>query len=165
MEKVKLTLKDLSFETQRCKVRIFMESDLDSFIEYRNNEDWMRYQGFKGLTKEEYRESLLHNLSIEKGMQLAIINKENNDLIGDIYLNSEESNLWIGYTIHPNFSRKGYAFEIANGIIDWAREKEFTSILAGVEPDNVASIKLLEKLGLKLLTTDDGELIYKLNIG
>lgn len=164
MEKLKLSFKDLCFETKRCNVRIFMESDLDSFIEYRNNEDWMRYQGFKGLTKDEYRESLLHNLSIEKGMQLAIIHKESNNLIGDIYLNSEDSNLWIGYTIHPNFSRKGYAFEIANGIIEWAKQKGFESVLAGVEPENIASIKLLEKLGLELSSSDDEELCYRLNI-
>lgn len=42
------------FESERCYTRRFTESDLDAFIAYRNDADWMKYQSFKGLTREEY---------------------------------------------------------------------------------------------------------------
>lgn len=37
--------------TKRCKIRRFQESDIDTFMSYQNDEQWMKYQEFKGLTK------------------------------------------------------------------------------------------------------------------
>ncbi|CDL32497.1 hypothetical protein [Enterobacter hormaechei] len=46
----------------------------------------MKYQGFKGLTKRAYEAALLGVLTLDRGIQLAIINKLTEVLIGDIYL-------------------------------------------------------------------------------
>lgn len=35
----------MNLNTRRCIIRDFKASDIDSFMEYRNNMDWMRYQG------------------------------------------------------------------------------------------------------------------------
>ena len=40
--------------TERCLIRRFEAPDIDDFMVYRNDMDWMKYQGFKGLTKQEY---------------------------------------------------------------------------------------------------------------
>lgn len=42
---------------------------------YRNDAEWMKYQGFKGLTKEDYEAELLGVLTLVRGIQLAIVNK------------------------------------------------------------------------------------------
>ena len=72
--------------TERCIVKCFEEKDLDSFMTYRNNDEWMKYQGFKNLTKDEYRESLLVPFDLKVGAQLAIVDKVTDGLLGDIYL-------------------------------------------------------------------------------
>lgn len=135
-------------ETKRCKVRCFEEKDLDEFMVYRNNEDWMKYQGFKNLTKDEYRKALLIPLNIENGIQLAIAHKETDKLIGDIYLQKKEKTISIGYTINPVYSRKGYISEVLKALL--SRLKEYYSdcrIIATIEKDNIPSKNLLLKLG------------------
>jgi ribosomal-protein-alanine N-acetyltransferase len=42
---------------------------------YRNDAEWMKYQGFKRLTKEDYEAELLRVLTLVRGIQLAIVNK------------------------------------------------------------------------------------------
>lgn len=69
----------------------------------------MQYQGFKGLTRQEYNDVLLGKHSLQDGLQLAIIHHESNSLIGDLYLKKEGDVCWIGYSISRANARKGYA--------------------------------------------------------
>lgn len=38
----------MEIQTKRCIIRPFNESDINRFMDYRNDMDWMQYQGFKG---------------------------------------------------------------------------------------------------------------------
>src|SRR3954471_10640250 len=87
--KQKKAVSFMEIKTERCTVRRFKKEDLDDFIQYRNDENWMQFQGFKGLTKQMYAKELLSEPSFLKGVQLAIINNTTNRLIGDIYLKRE----------------------------------------------------------------------------
>jgi len=120
----------------------------------------MQYQGFKGLTKEEYEKVLLEISSIKNGMQFAIINSTSNHLLGDIYLRQDSSVFWLGYTINPIYARQGYATEAIMGIISWVSGQNATLIKAGVLPENTGSINLLKKVGFTYSEKIDGELIY-----
>jgi [ribosomal protein S5]-alanine N-acetyltransferase len=138
----------LVIETARCILRCFEEKDLDSFMTYRNNEDWMKYQSFKNSTKEEYRKALLVPLNIESGIQLAIAQKNTDNLLGDLYLVKKEKTITIGYSINPIYSRKGYISEVLNALL--AKLKEYYSgceIIAMTEKENIPSKNLLLKLG------------------
>jgi RimJ/RimL family protein N-acetyltransferase len=56
----------------------------------------------------------------------------------------------IGFAFLPDFWNQGYAFEAAAAVLTDARERlQLNRILAIVNPDNNASIKLLEKLGFQ----------------
>jgi RimJ/RimL family protein N-acetyltransferase len=149
------------FNTKRTYVRPFIEDDLDAFMIYRNDMEWMKYQGFKGLTKEAYKQALIKDLDFEKGSQLAIISKETNLLIGDFYLLIEEKSAWVGYTISPQYAKKGYAFEVVSKMIDWLIEKDL-QVFAGVSKGNEASIQLLNKLGFIFDHSEEEDYIYKL---
>ncbi|HBX4612659.1 TPA: hypothetical protein MH263_06305 [Klebsiella pneumoniae] len=61
--------------SSRCIIRTFHSHEIDSFMVYRNDAEWMKYQGFKGLTKEDYEAELLGVLTLVRGIQLAIVNK------------------------------------------------------------------------------------------
>lgn len=150
--------------TRRCLIRPFQQSDIFTFMEYRNNEQWMRYQGFKGLTYEQYCQILLKSSVLEEGVQLAIINQKETKLIGDLYLKKEADQLWLGYTIHPLYQRQGYIYEVVQEIIIWASKQEVSFLKAGVVPDNTASRNLLIKLGFNLITREEEEDIYSLKL-
>lgn len=75
--------------SSRCVIRPFRADEVQPFMAYRNDAEWMKYQGFKGLTKEVYEKALLGTSSLSEGIQLAVVSKATNTLIGDIYLKQE----------------------------------------------------------------------------
>ncbi len=155
----------MRIETDRCLIRCFEGKDIDDFMIYRNNEKWMQYQGFKGLSKQEYNKALLVEPDMRAGAQLAIVSKESKRLIGDIYLKQEENAFWLGYTISPANARQGYAYEAVNGIIGWLKENGADKVLADTLPENAASISLLKKLGFGSVGVDDnGDLLFSLDL-
>jgi len=136
------------FETYRCKLRPFEEKDLDAFMAYRNNDAWMQFQGFKNLTKDMYREKLLVPLNLESGIQLAIVEKKSDTLLGDLYLVKEGNSVSIGYTISPMYSRKGYISELLQALLPNLKAYfPECEIIAMTDKANVPSINLLLKLG------------------
>lgn len=137
-----------NIETDRCIVREFEEKDLDSFTTYRNDEQWMKYQDFKNLTKEQYRKALIKPLNIERGMQLAIADKVTDELLGDLYLSKKEETVTIGYSINPVYARKGYISEVLkNLLLKLKEEHPQCEIVAMTEKENLPSKNLLLKLG------------------
>ena len=61
----------------------------------------------------------------------------------------------IGFAFIPETWQQGYAFEAASGVLDQARNVlKIRRILGITVPDNFASIKTLEKLGLQFLRND-----------
>ncbi len=147
-----------------CIIRPFQPHEIDSFMEYRNNAEWMKYQGFKGLTKGAYEEALLGAHTLADGIQLAIVNKLTQVLIGDIYLRQQCDVFWLGYTISPAYARQGYAIEAITATIDWIKGSGFSFIKAGVDPENTLSIKLLIGIGFHFSGIEGGEHIYVLDL-
>lgn len=151
--------------TERCEIRHFRPEDLDAFMTYRNDLEWMKYQSFKGLSKEEYRSFLLSSHSVEEGMQLAVVLRGSEILIGDLYLKKEADAFWIGYTLHPLYEGQGLMGEAVKGLIDHLKsEYRCSKFLAGVVPDNIRSINLITKLGFEHSRFDkeSGENVYTL---
>lgn len=151
------------FQSERCYTRRFAESDLDAFVEYRNNLEWMKYQYFKGLSRKEYEAILLKEPSVESGAQFAIVRKADQSLIGDVFIKKEDDTFWIGYTVSPPFKRQGYAYEIIQAMIQWIQQQGEFKIMAGAAPENIASIQLLEKIGFSQVDEENGESIFLLH--
>ena len=77
----------------------------------------------------------------------------------------------IGFAFLPEYRSGGYCTEASQAIMKWAaKEKLSEVILAYTNPDNVASIRVLEKLGLQKQTIstlpgqDTESLIMHINI-
>ncbi|NLI55065.1 MAG: GNAT family N-acetyltransferase [Clostridiales bacterium] len=152
----------LNITTRRCAVRHFRAEDIDAFMAYRNDAVWMRYQGFKGLTKEDYESVLLGRQSIRQGVQLAVVCRESDRLIGDLYLKRDGDVCWLGYTISPQKARHGYMFETVTETIRALAAQGIAEIRAGVAPGNDASISLLKKLQFEQVGADEDEVICAL---
>ena len=151
----------IPFETERCRVRPFEENDIEAFLSYRNNLNWMQYQGFKGKKYLEYKAALLQKPKFKEGVQLAVVDKHTGELIGDLYLRLERNTGWIGYTIAPQFARQGFAFEVVTQLLLELRQAGLTQVKAGVEEQNIASIRLLKKLGFEQIGIDESERIFQ----
>lgn len=121
----------IPFETERCRIRPFEESDIPAFMSYRNNLDWMQYQGFKGKKYLEYKATLLMQPKFDEGVQLAVASKQTGELIGDLYLKIEKGVCWIGYTIAPKFARQGLAFEVVSQMLLELQQSGLTLAKAG----------------------------------
>lgn len=155
----------MEIHTRRCTIRWFRAGDLDDFMRYRNDEHWMRYQGFKGLAREAYAEALLGEFSLTDGAQLAIVRREDGRLIGDLYLKREPDAYWLGYTVSPEFARQGYAFEAVTALLAWIVREGGATVRAGVLPENAASVSLLKKLGFtKVLAENEEDDTYELHL-
>ena len=141
--------------TERCTIRLFKESDLDDFMHYRNNPEWMKYQVYKCLDKDTYRKQLLQSFTLEGFNRLAIALSENDQVIGDLLVKKTDDKLWIGYTITPEYARQGYAYEATLAAVEFLFQSGIHEIYAGCEKPNIASKNLLEKLGFQFLYEDE----------
>lgn len=152
----------MEFASKRCFIRPFQKDDLDAFTAYRNDLVWMRYQGFKGLTKEAYAKDLLAPVYLPGGAQLAIIEQNTGKLLGDLYIRQEDDTCWIGYTIAPENARKGYALEAVTALLGQLAAIGITCVNACVMHGNVASAALLQKLGFTMIEETKDEKLYSL---
>jgi [ribosomal protein S5]-alanine N-acetyltransferase len=74
-----------------------------------------------------------------------------------------EGQVELGYGIAPESRGRGYATEAARGVVGWAlAQPGVDRVVAGCDPGNVPSIRVLEKLGFERAGTADGQLRWVL---
>jgi ribosomal-protein-alanine N-acetyltransferase len=71
----------------------------------------------------------------------------------------------IGYGIDPAFRERGYATEAAKALVEWAlNDPRCSVIMADANKDNYASIRVLEKIGMRLHSETDEMVMMKLSL-
>ena len=78
-----------------------------------------------------------------------IYDSSSNEFLGLGHLTLMEDNevAEIGYMIKPQYWGKGYGSEIAKVMVEKARKSDLKSLKAIIDPNNIASRKILIKLG------------------
>jgi RimJ/RimL family protein N-acetyltransferase len=160
----------LILETERLNLRRFSaDSDAPFALTLLNEPSFLQYIGDKKVRNlDDARQYLLNGpiASYEKnGFGLyAVELKESQTSIGMCGLIKREElpEPDIGFAFLPEFWKKGYAFEAAAAVMKDARETlNLDRILAIVNPENYASMKLLERLGLRFeRMLDHGTKLY-----
>ena len=88
-------------------------------------------------------------------------------VIGDIGFHgppADDGVVEVGFSVVPDYRRRGYASESAKALVGWARQQPaVTSIVAGCDPDNHASIATLERAGFVRLGVSGRELRWELS--
>jgi signal peptidase I len=91
-----------------------------------------------------------------------IVERATNTVVGDIGFHGPpdaSGTAEIGYSVVPSRRRRGYATEAARTLVDWAlRQPRVRRLVAGCLPDNLPSIRTLERLGFARDGERDGEL-------
>lgn len=145
-------------ETERLRLRHFIDADLEPFMAYRNDPDVARYQSWEAITEREAREFLDEQKLIQPGVpgqwfQIAAELKETGMLVGDCALKIEEDDARqaeIGYTFARDYQGRGLASEAVACVLDYALlTLGLHRVIAITDCRNIASVALLERLGLR----------------
>jgi [ribosomal protein S5]-alanine N-acetyltransferase len=161
------------FETQRLLLRPTQIDDAAFQLELMNSELWIKNIGDRGVytiqAAEQYIETKIRAQFKRLGYaNYTVVRKIDNALMGAIGLYDRPGmeGIDIGFAFLPAYFGQGYAYEGAARLLDAAiHEFKLTKIKAITIPSNIASQKLLEKLGLKFIKNiklNDGpeELMY-----
>ena len=141
-------------ETERLRLRNVEEKDADIIYDYRNNETCAKYQHGQLKDKDRILELLERrkedSITANSPCMLAVAFKSNDEIVGEIIIKPKDKTIFLGYTFSYKHHRKGYAFEALNSLIDMIhRNYPDMNFICFTEPENIPSIKLLEKLGYK----------------
>ncbi len=141
--------------TERLSLRELSINDTLFIIELLNSEGWLKYIGDRNIKTEIQALDFIINGPIksynEKGYGLYLVELKNTKqaigmcgIINRTFLNHPD----IGFAFLPDFMGKGYGYEAASAVLNFAKNKlKLNKLCAITVTGNSNSIKLLKKLG------------------
>jgi RimJ/RimL family protein N-acetyltransferase len=146
-------------ETDRLRLRWLNIDDAAFILELLNDPSFIRFIGDKGVRDLEGARNYILNgpvASYEKfgfGLYATELKEERVPIgICGILQRDTLPHPDIGFAFLPTYWNKGYAFESAAAVMNHARNVlGIREVLAITSPDNEASARLLEKIGLRFV--------------
>lgn len=150
-------------ETDRLIIRPFTMADAPGVYEFGSNKIVQKYTGNKALESVEEAGDLIKNVFLEDYKKygygrFAVIYKPDNKVIGFAGLKyiPEMDITDIGYRFLPEYWNKGIATEASLEVLKYGFETLHLKRIVGIAiPENVASCKVLEKIGLRFFKVDE----------
>jgi ribosomal-protein-alanine N-acetyltransferase len=147
-----------AIRTNRLLLRALQEDDWRAVHRYASDPEVVRYENWGPNTEDETRSFIQRSVSGRKEVprrdySLAILLETESELIGScgIYLtDSGNREGHIGYTLNRKFWRQGYGTETAKALLEFGfGELNLHRIFATCDQANVASVHILEKVGMR----------------
>lgn len=170
MEKLVTTRLDLvPFKLEIVQAAIIGNAELAGVLEVRVLPNWLDEEFCQILPG--IADILCKNpLQGEWGWGSLIIHTAENTLIGHVLLKiipdetgSPTGSLELGYFIVPSYQQQGYASEAAKAMLEWSfSQPSVETVTAGCYQDNIASRRVLEKIGMRHVETRGQTLVWKL---
>ncbi len=149
----------LPLETRRLILRPFADCDIVPFAHYRSDAEVARYQGWEAPYPLHQAAIFVAEMkSARPGIpgrwfQLAFVPKDGGELIGDCgfqILLEDPRQAESGFTLAPAYQHQGYASEAIHCLLDYLfTEFDLHRVRANCDPENHASARLLERLGMR----------------
>ena len=115
---------------------------------------------------------ILHQYPLQKewGWGHLVIHQNDNTLIGHITVKiipdetgSPTDSIEFGYVIIPSYRQQGYCTEASKAMINWLfSQTNIQTITAGCHPNNIASKRILEKIGMQQIDARENVLVWKM---
>lgn len=145
-------------ETERLQLSHLQPADADFIVELLNDPDWLRYIGDRGVRTHEDAQAYIRNGPLAMISQYGhglyrVSQRRDGRAIGICGLLKRDSlpDIDLGYAFLPEFRGQGYALEAARACLGEARDRlGAMRVLAITTPSNVASARVLERLGMRL---------------
>jgi RimJ/RimL family protein N-acetyltransferase len=144
-------------ETTRCYLRELTLDDAHHFYDLNADEDVIKYTGDKAFDSVESAHQFLANYKPyqEYGYgRWAVIDKNTSEFIGWCGLKyaSELNEVDLGFRFHKKYWNQSYATETAQACLDYGfNQVNLTKIVGRAMEANRASVKVLEKIGMKFV--------------
>jgi RimJ/RimL family protein N-acetyltransferase len=149
--------------TRRLVLRLMSPADVDAIHDYQRRADVCRYLLFEPRTRDEVVEKVAKHARADTlaadgdyfqlALQLADGGEFDGRLIGDSYFtiaSTEHARAEIGWTMHPDFTGRGYATEAARAVLDLAFSTlGVHRVYAELDVRNDASIAVCRRLGMR----------------
>jgi len=131
----------------------YTESDFDDYYRLVSNADVMKMVTGRPHLEQEARERLAKMLKINQEFpkigHYKVTLRFDGDFVGHSKLMMTERNeAELGYLLMPEHWGKGFGSEIAKTLVNLAKQMdEIQNVIAIIDPENVASKKILERQG------------------
>jgi RimJ/RimL family protein N-acetyltransferase len=145
--------------TERLQIRAYRRDDLDAVLSMFGREDVSRYLNWEPMDREAATallERRLKQTRIDKegdGLALVAAERETDRFIGEVVLrltSTVSRQGEVGWSVHPDAQGRGYGTEAAREMLRLGFEElGLHRIIAECDPRNEASIKVMEKLGMR----------------
>jgi RimJ/RimL family protein N-acetyltransferase len=146
-------------ETDRLRLRPFTAGDFDALSAYQSRPDVTRFLYWGPRDPQEVRAALEKKIASRAiraegdALALAVELTGTSQVIGDFILQltrEQHRTAELGYVIHPDHQGNGYATEAGWVLLRIAFEHlSLHRVVAGLDARNIASARVLEKLGMR----------------
>jgi ribosomal-protein-alanine N-acetyltransferase len=144
-------------ETERLLLRQLKNEDSRDIFHYFSKDEVTKYYDLESFNEIGQAEELIHTWNQryqeQKGFRWGITIRNVDKIIGTCgfhNLSKDNFKAEIGYELTPEYWRQGIMTEVLKAILDFGFvELELNRIEAFIDPDNLSSRKLLEKIGLQ----------------
>ena len=151
-------------ETSRLKLRYLTIRDKEALVPILSDAEVMRYSLIGVHDRRQIRQFIEQRLLsyLEYGFGLyAVVYKPNQELIGycGFFIQSieQQKEVEIGYRLAKKYWGQGLGTEAAKAVLEYGQQRfNFQRFVCLIDPENVRSIRVAQKLGMKL----EKELIY-----
>jgi RimJ/RimL family protein N-acetyltransferase len=138
-------------ETQRLRIRSFQPDDWQAVYDYTSDPAVMMYIPEGPFTPEQAKAFVAENMG-EQARAFAVVLKTDDTLVGHMVFHP-----WfalgpyeIGWVFNRAYHGHGYATEAAMALLRYGFETlHLHRIIATAQPENVASCRVMEKLGMR----------------
>ena len=142
-------------ESERLHLRILTSAETTAVFQHFSDPEVTRYTDLDPLQKPEEALEIINYHIVDSGCRWGIFLKESGDMIGTCGLHGwrkeAPTQAEVGYDLAKAQWRKGIMTEVLNTVIPFGfKVLKLDQIVAEVEPENVASSKLLLSLGFTL---------------
>lgn len=149
------------FETPRLYLRQMAEEDASLVLQLNSDREVLKYVHETLLENEENAKEIIRNIIIPQYKnnlgRWAVYSKNNSEFIGWCGLKyiAETQKIDLGYRFLKSFWGKGFATEAARYTLKHGfGNLKIPTIHASAHIDNFASIRVLEKLGMKFIKNE-----------
>lgn len=142
-------------KTDRLVIKALTCAEAEALFEYRSRPEISRFQTWKPSTLNEVQhfiDQYTQNFNgAETWFQMGIFLKPNLTLIGDLGVHfTDSAQVEIGFTIAKPYQHQGYGYEATQRLMQYLFQTLHKHrVIASVDPDNIASIALLQRIGMR----------------
>jgi RimJ/RimL family protein N-acetyltransferase len=148
---------NIVLETDRICLREYTTDDAPFMLRLVNEPSWLQFIGDRKVYTLDGAKRYLQEGSIKSYARHGygfwkVELKSTGEAMGSAGLAKRDylEDVDLGFAFLPEFTGKGYAYEIANAIVDYAKKQlSLPKLVAFTTKENTSSIKLLMKLGFQ----------------